>query len=119
MWHRTCWWLGLEKGREQGQDTTRDQHVVPEVLPKQQDSQSPVAFSPDCWILQQGWLCEALRDMDKDQVQGPVQGASSQAPDSGVSVSFEEDEEVVECGSRRSKSVPANGRKFLRRAWLL
>lgn len=86
MWHRTCRWLGLDKGREQGQDTTtKDQHVEPEVVPKQQDSQSPVAFSPDCWIHQQGWLCEALRNMDKDQLRDPAQGASCQAPDSGVS----------------------------------
>lgn len=116
MWHRTCRWLGLDRGREQGQDTTvQDQQVEPEAMPKQQqESQSPVAFSPDCWVRQQDWLCDALRDMDN-----PVQGgASPLAPDSGVSVSFDNDA-GVECGSRRSKSLHANGRKFLRQAWLL
>lgn len=122
MWHRTCRWLGLDRGREQRQDTTvEDQQVGPEMLSKQQQDtqQSPVAFSPDCWVHQQDWLCDALRSMDQDQVRDSVQGgASPQAPDSGVSVSFGNDAEV-ECGSRRSKSLHANGRQFLRQAWLL
>lgn len=125
MWHRTCRWLGLEKvseqGLEQGRDTTRDQYVDPEVVvSKQQDSQSPVAFSPDCWVHQQNWLCEALRSMDKDQGQDLGQGASSQAPDSGVSVSFDSDE-GLECGSRRGQERACKGEEIsaLRRAWLL
>lgn len=107
-----CQWLALDKDQEP--KAFEDQHDEPEVVPKQRGLQSPVVFSSESWIHQQSWLCEALRRMGTEQARDPVKEASCEPPDSGVSVTFDEE---AKGGRRPEDELAWTREEVLRQTW--
>lgn len=106
LWDRVCRWLELDQEEEAIAGHCVEPEVV--VISKPRKVRSPVSFSPDSWIHGKGqsWLRQALRDIDTEPERGQTRVKTQQSPDSGISLSFDEDD----WGSKK-KSLRVKGRK--------